>query len=84
MASGADGDNEERVETRRLTGTQSDGIQYNTIQCFCSYKVHDFILLFRCHLVMDFDIRQREGSYYVLKMDQFASSMLVLLSWMPV
>jgi hypothetical protein len=67
MASGADGDDEERVETRRLTGTQSDVIQYNPIQCFCSYKVHDFILLFRCHLGMDFDIGQIEGSYCVLK-----------------
>jgi hypothetical protein len=59
-ASGADGDDEEHVETQRLTGTQSDVIQYNSIQCFCSYKVDDFILLFRCHLGMDFDIRQRE------------------------
>jgi hypothetical protein len=38
--------------------TWCDTIQ--SIQCFCSYKVHDFILLFRCHPGMDFDIRQRE------------------------
>jgi hypothetical protein len=31
-ASGADGDDEECVETRRLAGTQSDVIQYNPIQ----------------------------------------------------
>jgi hypothetical protein len=31
MASGADRDDEERVETQRLTGTQSDVIQYNPI-----------------------------------------------------
>jgi hypothetical protein len=60
-ASEVDGDDEEHVETQRLTGTQSDVIQYNPIQCFCSYKVHDFILLFRCHPGMDFDIGQREG-----------------------
>jgi hypothetical protein len=64
-ASGADRDDEECIETQRLTGTQSDMIQYNPIQCFCSYKVHDFILLFRCHPGMDFDIRQREGRYCV-------------------
>jgi hypothetical protein len=55
-ASGADGDDEEHVlETLRLTGRDC-----NSIQCFCSYKVHDFILLFRCHPGMDFDIRQKE------------------------
>jgi hypothetical protein len=43
-----------------------------------------FILLFRCHLGMDFDIEQREGSYCVLMTDRFASSMLVPFSWMPV
>jgi hypothetical protein len=32
MASGVDGDDEECIETQRLTGTQSDVIQYNTIQ----------------------------------------------------
>jgi hypothetical protein len=32
MASGADGDDEERVETQGLTETQSDGIQYKPIQ----------------------------------------------------
>jgi hypothetical protein len=68
-ASGADRDDEERVETRRLTGTQPDVIQYNPIQCFVVTKYTTFILLFRCHLGMDFDIRQRECSYWVLKMD---------------
>jgi hypothetical protein len=31
-ASGVDGDDDERVETRRMTGTQPDVIQYNPIQ----------------------------------------------------
>jgi hypothetical protein len=63
MASGADGDDEERIETRRLTGTQSDVIQYNPIQfnVFVGTKYTTFILLFRCHPGMDFDIGQREG-----------------------
>jgi hypothetical protein len=30
-ASGVDRDNEERIETRRLTGTQSDVIQFNSM-----------------------------------------------------
>jgi hypothetical protein len=58
-ASGVDRDDEECVETQRLTGTQFDVIQFNPIQCFHSYKVHDF---FRCHTEMDFDMRQREGT----------------------
>jgi hypothetical protein len=29
----------------------------------CPLTVHDFILLFRCHPGMDFDIRQREVSF---------------------
>jgi hypothetical protein len=49
-----------------------------------SYKVHDFILLFRCHKEMEFDIGQREGRYCVHKTDRFASSMLVLFPWMLV
>jgi hypothetical protein len=68
-ASGADGDNDERVETQRLTGRDCNSIQCNSIQCFCSYKVHNFILLFRCHPGMDFDIGQREGRYCVLTTD---------------
>jgi hypothetical protein len=46
------------TDWKRLLSVQSD-----SIQCFCSYKVHDFILLFRCHPRMDFDIRQREAPF---------------------
>jgi hypothetical protein len=60
------------------------GAMYDLIQCFVVTKYTTFILLFRCHLGMDFDIGQREGRYCVFKMDQFTSSMLVLFSWMPV
>jgi hypothetical protein len=61
------------LETQRLTGRDCNrcnlmyDVMYDLIQCFCSYKVHNFILLFRCHLGMDFDIGQREGRYCVLK-----------------
>jgi hypothetical protein len=51
MASGVDRDNDGYVEAQRLTVTQS-----NVIQCFCSYKVHNFLLLIRCYLKMDFDV----------------------------
>jgi hypothetical protein len=44
------------TDWKRLLSMQS-----GSIQCFCSYKVHDFIPLFRCHLGMDFDMEQREG-----------------------
>jgi hypothetical protein len=64
--SGADRDDEERVETQRLTGTQPDVIQYNQFNVFVGTKYTTFILLFRCHPGMDFDIRQREGRYCVL------------------
>jgi hypothetical protein len=53
MASGADRDNKECVETQRLTVTV-DQYCFTSIQCFCSYKVYDFILLFRCHPEVDF------------------------------
>jgi hypothetical protein len=42
-----DRDDEECVETQRLTGTQSDVIQFNPIQCFCGYKVHNFYTTFQ-------------------------------------
>jgi hypothetical protein len=46
------------TDWKRLLSMQSD-----SIQCVCGYKVHDFILLFRCHLRMNFDIRQREAPF---------------------
>jgi hypothetical protein len=48
------------TDWKRLYEVMYDMIQSNDIM-FCSYKVHDFILLFRCHPRMDFDIRQRES-----------------------
>jgi hypothetical protein len=59
--SGADRDNEECIEAQRLTGTQPDVIQYNQFNVFVGTKYMTFILLFRCHLGMDFDMGQREG-----------------------
>jgi hypothetical protein len=49
MASRVDGDVEECIETWRLTGTQSDVIQYNPIQfnILYRYKVHDFYTNFQ-------------------------------------
>jgi hypothetical protein len=47
-ASGADRDNEEHVETWRLTRRDYNPIQViNSIQCFCSYKVHNFYTTFQ-------------------------------------
>jgi hypothetical protein len=61
---------QERTETMRSVFRNSEtdwkrllSMQFDSIQCFCSYKVHNFILLFRCHLRMDFDIRQREAPF---------------------
>jgi hypothetical protein len=34
MARGRDGDDKEHMETQRLTGTQSNSIQYNAISMF--------------------------------------------------
>jgi hypothetical protein len=65
-ASGADGDDDEHVEARRLTGrdcNQCNPIQFNV---FVGTKYTTFILLSRCHPEMDFDIGQREGKYCVL------------------
>jgi hypothetical protein len=59
-ASGPDRDHEEHVDTQKLTLMSYNTIQFNV---FCSYKVHDLILLFRCYLGMDFDIRQREAPF---------------------
>jgi hypothetical protein len=85
MASGADRDDEEHIETQRLTGRDCNQFyelifQFNV---FVVTKYMTFILLFRCHLKVDFDMGQREG-IYLHKTDQFISSMLVLFSWMPV
>jgi hypothetical protein len=51
------------TDWKRLYEVMYDLIQFNSIQCFCSYKVHNFILLFRCHPRMDFYIRQRESPF---------------------
>jgi hypothetical protein len=50
MASGVDGDNEECIETWRLTGRDGNSIQcmmQYIILVFCSYKVHDFYTTFQ-------------------------------------
>jgi hypothetical protein len=63
-ASGVDGDDDECVETLRLTGR--DGNQCNPIfqfNVFVVTKYTTFILLFRCHPGIDFDIREREVSF---------------------
>jgi hypothetical protein len=64
-ASGADRDDEECIETQRLTGRDCNSIQCNSmydLMFFVVTKYTTFILLFRCHMGMDFDMRQREGT----------------------
>jgi hypothetical protein len=55
----------------------------NIIQFFVVTKYTAFILLFRCHLEVDFDMEQREGEYCAQDRPSHVL-MLVLFSWMLV
>jgi hypothetical protein len=87
MASGVDGDDEEHIETRRLTGTQSDVIEFNPIQfnVLVVTKYMTFILLSRCHMEIDFDMRQRGGTETVgeLPWSDFGCCSSIILHYSP-